>query len=374
MACASATTAKGQALISTAFNAFEDFLSDAVKFKNMDECISFICNIIKERPIRVRKDDKWVNNKSSEDVCNRLLSKFMVEEDCDIIIIKNILSNLDQEDLNRIYYKSNMYEFFRNSNKATQYMKDIYLSGVTFMNPKDPPKIIQKSLNKLREAVLEYVHYNYQFTDRVTRLKVDKRKSVITIDTDSNFINLGPWVDFVYDEILSNYEVVTQHNPELNDRIFIKSTNPLNSKSRKKKEKNDFRIVMTMINILDSMISSVLDDFLERTNVPKDNPGNTSMKNEFLYTKILCTPAKKHYQAVIRLQEGNLLPYDMDIKGWLYSPFRVVILSRIFSLTCWDTLKLSCLIWNESRNKLRDGILVIVSLSTAIIGNQQLNF
>lgn len=321
MACASATTSRGQALISTAFNAFEDFLSDSVTFDNMDECLMFIDNIIGEKSIRDKNDNKWVNNKTIDDVFERLYLKFTNAEDCDIKIIKNILSNLDQENLNRIFYKSNMYEFFRNSKKAKQLLKNIVQCPKKFMDPKKPNDYIKNDLDKLRSAIIEYVHYNYQFVNRVTRLKTRKRKSVVVIDTDSNFINLGPWVNFVKYEILSGYKKISKRK-EIGGRNIIDSRNKFNKIDYINNEQEIFRIINTMANVIDEMINRVLKDFLRRCNVPDDNPGNTSMKNEFLYPRILISYGKKHYQAVIRLQEGNLLPYEMginmDIKGMEY--------------------------------------------------------
>lgn len=314
MACASATTARGQALISTAFNAFEDFLSDSVTFDNMDECINFILNIINEKNYRTKKDSDWIADKKLSEVAERLRLKFTILEDCDITLICKILSNLNQEDLNRIYYKSNMYEFFRNSKRARQLIKNIIQSHKKFMDPKKPPKEIKKDLDKLRSAVMEYVHYNYQFINRVNRLKMRKRKSVVVIDTDSNFINLGPWVNFVKNEIISGY-IDIEKRTNINGRYVVDSRNKYKKNAYIKKEQKLFRIINSMVNIIDEMIGKVLKDFLKRCNIPEDNPGNTSMKNEFLYTRILITNAKKHYQAVIRLQEGNVLPFDMDIKG-----------------------------------------------------------
>ena len=314
MACASATTARGQALISTAFNAFEDFLSDSVTFDNMDECITFIYNIINEKSKRNKKDSDWITNKSIDDIIERLQLKFTNSEDCDIKLIQKILLNLNQEDLNRIYYKSNIYEFFMNSKKSIQLIKNIAQSNEEFMDPKKPPKNIKNKLDKLRDAVMEYVHYNYQFNNRVNRLKMNKRKSVIVIDTDSNFINLGPWVNFVRDRIICNYINIEKRSKH-NGLYEIESRDKYKKNSYVKKEQELFRIINLMVNMMDEMISRVLSDFLERCNIPKDNPGNTSMKNEFLYTRILITDAKKHYQAVTRLQEGNVIPFDMDIKG-----------------------------------------------------------
>ena len=320
MACASATTARGQALISTAFNAFEDFLSDNVLFMTMNECLMFVNNIVHEKDKRKKSDKKWVKDKSYTDVYNRLLSKFESEDICDKDVLKRIVKNLSQADLNRVYYKSNMYEFFNDSSRARGLLKSIVLTKVTFLDPEKPPEEIKKYLNKLRPAVLEYVHYNYPTFNRVLRLKTHIRKSVIVIDTDSNFINLGPWVEYVRENIINNItHIKKSKNNEGKTIIHAK----VNAKSyfAKDKQQENFRIIYTMIHIMNTMISDTLETFKERSNIKPGHPGVLNMKNEFLYDTVLVTPAKKHYQAAIRVQEGVYFEKPkMDIKGELHAP------------------------------------------------------
>lgn len=320
MACASATTARGQALISTAFNSFEDFLADNVLFMNMDECLMFINNIVNEKPIREKNDEKWVNNKSKRDVFNRILNKFEDPSACDTEVLEMIVNNLSQEDRNRIYYKSNMYEFFRNSKKASELLKEIIFDTNSFLNPAEPPETIKKPLDKLRSAVLEYVHYNYPTPDRVIRLKTRPRKVVIVIDTDSNFINLGPWIEFIYNEILGKYVKISKREKE-NGKYVIRSREGTKGKTDKAKQQEEFRMINTMVNITTYMIERVLNLFCERSNIKPDHPGTLNMKNEFLYDTILVTPAKKHYQSAIRIQEGVYFEQpELDVKGKLTCP------------------------------------------------------
>lgn len=319
MACASATTARGQALISTAFNSFEDFLADNVLFMNMDECLMFINNIVNEKPIREKNDEKWVNNKSKRDVFNRILNKFEDPSACDTEVLEMIVNNLSQEDRNRIYYKSNMYEFFRNSKKASELLKEIIFDTNSFLNPAEPPETIKKPLDKLRSAVLEYVHYNYPTPDRVIRLKTRPRKVVIVIDTDSNFINLGPWIEFIYNEILGKYVKISKREKE-NGKYVIRSREGTKGKTDKAKQQEEFRMINTMVNITTYMIERVLNLFCERSNIKPDHPGTLNMKNEFLYDTILVTPAKKHYQSAIRIQEGVYFEQpELDVKGMEYT-------------------------------------------------------
>lgn len=185
MACASATTARGQALISCAETAFEDFLADNVLFNNMDECMRFIKDIIEEKSERKFNDATWVRSKTVDQVVDRLTHKFIEPDTADTELIREILSHINQEDLNRIYYKSNLEEFFRHSNKASNLLRTVVASHKEYLDPTKPPKDFEPELAKMRAAVLEYVHYNHPTTDRVYRLKAHMRKRVIVIDTDS---------------------------------------------------------------------------------------------------------------------------------------------------------------------------------------------
>ena len=320
MACASATTARGQALISTAYNAFEDFMCDNVLFYSMDECLMFINNIVHEKDRRQKNDAKWVNDVTKNQLYDRLLKKFKNPEICDEDMVKRIIKNLSQEDRNRVYYKSNLYEFFRNSEKAQQLLKNIAHDDHEFMDPENPPDYINKELTKLREAVMEYVHYNYPTYNRAYRLKTETRKCVIVIDTDSNFINLQPWVDFVYDEILQGYTKISRRK-KVDGRYIIESRNEEKSYSKKKKEKETFRIIFTMVNMMSEMVNKSLETFKIRSNIKPGHPGELHMKNEFLYDSILITPAKKHYQSAIRIQEGVYFEKpDFDVKGRQHAP------------------------------------------------------
>ena len=319
MACASATTARGQALISTAFNAFEDFMSDNVKFTMMDEALMFINNIVHEETFK--NDNKWVQDVTNEELVARIHSKFLNSDDCDIDIINKIVSNLTQNQKNRVYYKCNLYEFIRRSKKADQLLRNIITSNAEFVDPMNPPKEIEKDLDKLSEAVLEYVHYNYPTINRTLRLKTHKRKTVVVIDTDSNFLNLNPWVEFC-DELLNKNYVHIKRRKFVDGRYVISSRNHLDSKETHIEEQKAFRMIFTIIHMITLMIDRVLVEFQLRANMIPNSHGITSMKNEFLYLTLLTSPAKKHYQGMVKVQEGTVFANPkIDIKGKLTCPF-----------------------------------------------------
>lgn len=320
IAVSSATTARGQALISTACNAFEDFLGDNVKFMNMDECLLFINNIVKEKDIRKKDDSKWVKNKNINDVFDRLKSKFFDQSMCEDKILNKILKNLDQENLNRIYYKSNFYNFILNSEKAIEIFLSIFTSNVDFTTPNDAPSEIVDKLNKLTSAFLEYVHYNYPTINRTLRLKTMKRNRVVIVDTDSCFLNYGQIYDFFIDEILNKKKIIKRRIKSDNgEKYVIESREILKAKSESKNRGLSYRIINSVMYITNSVIKNTLDVFLDRCNCDR-NHGNTSMKNEFLYdTLLICPPAKKHYQGAIRLREGvEYKKPKFDIKGMDY--------------------------------------------------------
>ena len=302
-------------------NAFEDFMSDNVKFTMMDEALLFINNIVKEKTFY--DDKKWIEDISDNELVDRLVSKFIDSEICDINIIKKIVKNLSQKEKNRIFYKSNLYEFIRRSRKANQLLRNIIQTNVVFKDPMNPPKQIEDDLEKLSGAVLEYVHYNYPTINRTLKLKTHKRETVIVIDTDSNFLNLAPWVDFC-NELLSSQYTAIKRRKFKNNRYVISARNKLDSVEEKVTMNQNYRSIYTIIHIITLMIQQTLKVFKLRSNLIPDGEegsyGETNMKNEFLYRTILTTPAKKHYQGLVIVQEGVEFGDGgkLDIKGMEY--------------------------------------------------------
>lgn len=92
--------------------------------------------------------------------------------------------NRTQKELNRLYYKNNLYEFCRNEIIINK-INDIVCSVTGFVDNNNPPKHIEDKLLDLWNIISEYVFYNHQIPDRVYRLKHSKRKAVVVIDTDS---------------------------------------------------------------------------------------------------------------------------------------------------------------------------------------------
>jgi hypothetical protein len=97
---------------------FESFLSNNVKFGSLDELLQFVDNVIREKPNRIFDDkdilDTWV---TPQDCFAKLVltSGFRwVPDNEELEIIWRVVNNLGQEDLNRVYYKNNLYNFCEN--------------------------------------------------------------------------------------------------------------------------------------------------------------------------------------------------------------------------------------------------------------------
>lgn len=312
MACASATTARGQALISTAMCAFEDFLRDNVKFMVMDECVDFINNIVKEQ--KTLDDSEWVEDITDDELSERLRLKFLDTSNFNNDIISKIIPNLTQKDKNRIFYKCNLYEFLKRSKRASKLICGIALTNVIYTDPMSPPKEIKKKLEKFTNAMLEYVHYNYPTVNRTYRLKHHKRKTVRVIDTDSNIVDLEAFVNFVLGMLEDKYHVVKRKDV-INGICFVNSRKKKNKKL-KEQEELVYRIMYSIVHCITIMIDRVLYVFQERCNMIPNSHGTINMKNEFLYLTLLTTASKKHYCGAIKVQEGNVYENPkIDFKG-----------------------------------------------------------
>lgn len=286
-------TGKGQAIISTATQAFEAFLANNSKFVTMDECLVFIKNVISEKKSRKFNDDEILDGDVPlEKVRHKLKKTFLYKSRIDESLLNRILLNLSQEDLNRLYYKNNLYAFVNKNSKIKNLIRSIIIDATPlhFSDPNKPDPSIQDELDILWAYMKEYVFYNYMIKDRVYRLKNYKRKAVVVIDTDSNMLNLEPWLLYSMDKIIK---------PEDYDDF------------------EEFRLASlnTLMYVLSQVISETLYKFSKLSNIPEEKRRLIRMKNEYLYKRMIISNGKKNYTGVVEYKEGKWMNYDLDIKG-----------------------------------------------------------
>lgn len=288
--CATAITGKGQAIISTATQAFESFLSNNSVFTSDDECIVFIKNCLKDS-MKSNIFDYIDKIPTLEETLYKLKNTYEYPENCNIEIIYNVLKNLSDKELSVIYYKNNLFEFVYNSSIMREYIKTIVLGCDNFVDPNKPPEHMVQTLDDSWELLRDCVYYNYMITDKVYRLKHKRRKSVMIIDTDSNMINMHPWACMVRDVILKD----VKHDKSY-DEIRYNS-------------------LSTISYYLSKLIRSTYDKFMKYSNVPKEKWDWLKMKNEFLYKRMLISDGKKNYVGLVEYKEGKWMDYDLDVKG-----------------------------------------------------------
>lgn len=288
---ASATTGTAQALISATEQGIEAFLSNNVLFRSVGECITYMTNILTKD---VYTDEILHSVRPITDpieVLNLLKSRFKQWSDSYNTIIMKVLNNASTDDLTKIYYKNNIYALMDNENMQAILRRIFYVTK-EFKNPNSVPENILPDLETLWIYCDELVFYNHAYTETIKRLKEDVRESVVLIDTDSNMVNIEPWVDY------------------LKDSVWRTSNSTM----------SDEDLTFTSVNILaflvTQMIRSLLNNFCDRRNVLERFKPRINMKNEFYFTRMVLAKVKKRYMSAIALKEGRLFnPKKIDIKG-----------------------------------------------------------
>ena len=303
--CAVSTTATGQSMISTAMCCFEDFLSDNVKFIDFDDCSNYISNVINEP---FNGDLNLVEDKKAHEVFERLKDKFIDYKDNYNHPLFSMLLNLDQDNLNRLYYKNNLYGFARLP-KVKKLLFKIIDETDLFLDPNKPPKENKDDLKLLWSWIEEWVVYNYFAFNRIGRLTCDPRDTVVTIDTDSNMLCLAPWFDFMIDEVIKG------------DRRIIESTYRTYTYMINDEEmtfEGEKMLVYKICNLITYIASQVIAKHLKKfainSNIPDIYHDRIHMKSEFLFRKMILTNTKKRYMSKVMLREGTVFE-KIDTKG-----------------------------------------------------------
>ena len=213
-----------------------------------------------------------------------------------VLTIENIVRNLSYEEKVMFYYKNNLYEF-----SQLPFIKDKLKYVIDSLDEFNAPdrKLIKDDailavVNELDKFYETFVLYDHPVYDRVRKAMYTDRDSVLYVDTDSNFLGLNKWVEFVKSDIL-NYQY---NKPETNI---------------------EFITVNLMALILENVIDHGLQTLCKHMNVKPEFAKRLYMKNEFYLSRIIFTDAKKRYVSNSILQEGQLLNDGLglpDIKGF----------------------------------------------------------
>lgn len=352
---ATSITSQGRSLISSAIMQFEMFLANNVKFGSLSEVLEFINHIVKEQPSRKYKDEKILDRSISAAEC---FAKVIIscgyrwipsEEEMEIIW--RSINNLSQENINRVYYKNNLYEFMSNRVMIRAIRYILNKLDEPFMNPLSPPERIIPELDEFVSMLMEYVYYGYQIIDRIDRAEHMIRSVVMISDTDSAIVSLDAWYRFVLNYVkdmnlkftksTSNpiffYEKdefgdivdkryhdnpIQFYEPEYDYDFFDDQLVEMKHAINPIIELPQDHLRHTILNILAYALDKINNDYMER--YTKNNHSFSDhrkckiiLKNEFTFRRVLLTAVKKNYASLQETQEGNPVPESkqLDIKG-----------------------------------------------------------
>ena len=305
---AQSVTATGQAIISTASCGYENFMANNIKFVNIAELLHYINNCIKDYQDTI--DANWELYNQIDEVEPYQLIQFIkdksafdfTKEQADLIAA--IVSNLDRNCIKLIYYKNNLFAF-----NNTMYMRNLIRElfdnieilrlgdAYAFENAeatnsvytKDAPMLFRELLNAYRVFVM----YNWPIYDRVRRTRYTDKKAVLYIDTDSNFLALDPYIQFVCNEIYGG-----QYADYNNMR---------------------FKIASVYFMVLGDLVARNFEKFTASLNIEPEYGKVLGMKNEFFFTRMAFALVKKRYYGWEMIQEGKLIKDgegDLEIKGF----------------------------------------------------------
>lgn len=378
---APSVTSMGRSLISSAIMCFEMFLGNNVKFGSLDDVLVFIDNVRKEYK-EWKFDDEVVLGKTGfvdvYEVFNKLILncgyKYVpTTEDMDIVL--KILQSCTQTELNRLYYKNNLYGIMDTWYARNLMFKIFENMDFPYMDPAYPPVGIRPYLDELKALLLEYVFYCYQIYDRMDRNKNMIKKISLISDTDSSFVSLDAWYNYnikyleghdfkilhqsvdvakLVEKCEKSGEEIPEYLQDIQDSRFPISFferddwgDPINSGisdcitfeepeydydffNQEKIEINKlinpietipqenmkFSLVNIMCYILTDVINRYMIDFTKESGSYRaDTECAIVMKNEFFMTRVLLENVKKHYASLQQLQEGNYLGGVPDVKG-----------------------------------------------------------
>lgn len=277
-------TYTGVVIITTSLNVFEKFMSNNFYFRHIGDLTTYVNNIRKEDYNPFNYVDSAIDK---ETLINYLFDKLQNGTEDDRLRIVSLVDGLSEENITKIYLKNNLYATIDNSVKLQELFKKI-LGNTDFMDPNEPPEEYLGTLNELWDIMNIMVHYDYLDFYRYENAEYGERKTILTVDTDSNFLYLYPFFDYCKKKF----------GLEDNDIIRMTTTN-------------------VIMYVLTALITQCYETLTKAFNIKDASQRKIiQMKNEFYYNRIMLTNSKKNYSGIINLQEGKVLdPPKHDIKG-----------------------------------------------------------
>lgn len=323
---AESTTTQGRSAISSSILFFEAFLSNNVKFGSLNEIITFIDNVMCEERIY---DDKVILDRDITRL--ECFYKLMATSGFnnyiptvrDMEIVWDILLKISQEDVNRLFYKNNLYTFFDNEVLTKSINFIISELSHPFLNPNKVPEEIKAAMDEVYMMVREYVYYSHQVIDKIGRAENLQRNVSIIIDTDSTIVSFDAWYNYTLEKLkdidspLKTSVFSKTSFIEGSDRMMKISTTDMNNSDYMYP---DDSLRYSIINIIANICGKLIIEYMEKYAMNSNTlgvPGSDRkclliQKNEFLFKRAIVCDGKKHYADIQEIQEGHMVPQTKD--------------------------------------------------------------
>lgn len=344
---AASTTSSGQSAIATSGVAFEAFLANNVKFRRLNEITRFITNVLEEKRYTIDSVvlDRYIPRTMVFEKLIETCGHGYTPTEADMEVVWKILLDCGPIDLNRIFYKNNLFAFMENSNIQNMMIDILKKLKMPYLNPNKLPKEIAVELNIMWDFVKEYVFYNHQYIDRIDRLTYLPRKVVLQIDTDSNFMSAEPWYQYWKEKIrnidldikkvmVQPYDIIEYDDfgdpilktpfeildPDLDfdldNDVIVELKRDANVDKVIPEDGVRFSVINILAFMVSNMVNATMEEYTKHTNsYAPGKPCKFIMKNEFLLKRTLITSKKKNYASIIQLQEGNKVDNHLGITG-----------------------------------------------------------
>lgn len=332
---------QGRSAISSAIMLFEATMANNVKFGSLNECIMFINNIRREN--RNYADNIILDRNATVEECFfQLVSTFgfyYIPTEKDLMIIWDIINQLSQNDINRIFYKNNLFNFMENKYVFNSLINILSSLDTPFIDPNKAPDEIKDCLGEFYELIKEFVYYDKQYMDRIDRAGNMYRSVSVLTDTDSCFISFDGWYRFILDKSASipmkiKEIEINEDNGEVSKADTIRYDYDFYKDEIIELEQDIRPNIIgpsvgyrcSIINILAHIMGKLAIDYMNKysrnsnSTIRYDGSERVSffiLKNEFQLKRALVTDNKKNYCSYQERQEGSIIPAEkaLDIKG-----------------------------------------------------------
>ena len=340
---AESVTRQGRSYIACSIMLFESLLANNVKFNNLNEVITFINNVQNEKHKRKMIDSMILDRNITLEECffkimNTADMMIWAPTEKEMALVWDYLSGLSQEDINRLYFKNNLYSFCDNTIVSDLIIKILSTLRTPFMNPNKPPKCIKDDLDTLVELVKEYVYYAYFYIDKLDRIEYMQRDIVCVSDTDSTIISFDAWYNYTLQKVY-NIDMPIKHKkfkmvdlikadefgdmpkrimcdivePELDYDFYTDEIIEVKKLIEPCKIIPQESLKYSIINIIAYVCSDLVVDYLcEYSKLTGSYVEGVKcrmiMKNEFYFLRALLTENKRNYADIQLIQEGNIIP------------------------------------------------------------------